>query len=323
MNTEATQDQTAKITPGARLRQAREQLGLSQKAVAERLCLKVSTVREIEEDSIPDDLASTFVRGYIRSYSKLVHIPEEELLPLLNRPTTQKTIKVASMQNFSLSKKRKRRDGWLMMFTWLVIIVVIGLTGTWWWQNHKAQQQDIVEMADHSSAQLARNNAGEGQAVPLNHSDADDAPGSASVAAPVTPPVLPQASEQAANPNTSAAPVDSAPAVVSPSQANIEPVPSLPTAGATVDNGAAPAASGDGLVMNFSADCWLEVHDATGKTLFSGMQKSGGRLDLTGTAPYKLKIGAPASVQVTYQGNPVDLSQFVKTSRVARLTVGG
>lgn len=325
MNTEATQDQTATMTPGARLRQAREQLGLSQKAVAERLCLKVSTVREIEEDSIPDDLASTFVRGYIRSYSKLVHIPEEELLPLLSRPTTQKTIKVASMQNFSLSKKRKRRDGWLMMFTWLVIIVVIGLTGTWWWQNHKAQQQDIVEMADQSSAQLARNNAGEGQPVSLNHSDADSTPvqSDAGVAAPVTPPAQVQGNEQAVNTNTPVTPADNAPAVVSPSQANIEPAPSLPTAGATVDNGAAPAATGEGLVMNFSADCWLEVHDATGKTLFSGMQKSGGRLDLTGTAPYKLKIGAPASVQVTYQGNPVDLSQFVKTSRVARLTVGG
>lgn len=63
------------------MRNAREQLGLSQQAVAERLCLKVSTVRDIEEDKAPADLASTFLRGYIRSYARLVHIPEEELLP--------------------------------------------------------------------------------------------------------------------------------------------------------------------------------------------------------------------------------------------------
>ncbi|MGO3395968.1 MAG: helix-turn-helix domain-containing protein, partial [Serratia proteamaculans] len=46
MNTEASQDKTVSMTTGERLRQAREQLGLSQQAVAERLCLKMSTVRD-------------------------------------------------------------------------------------------------------------------------------------------------------------------------------------------------------------------------------------------------------------------------------------
>ncbi|MEM8267157.1 cytoskeleton protein RodZ, partial [Morganella morganii] len=40
MNTEASQDKTVSMTTGQRLRQAREQLGLSQQTVAERLCLK-------------------------------------------------------------------------------------------------------------------------------------------------------------------------------------------------------------------------------------------------------------------------------------------
>ncbi|MDT1837885.1 helix-turn-helix domain-containing protein, partial [Escherichia coli] len=53
MNTEATQDHQEANTTGARLRHAREQLGLSQQAVAERLCLKVSTVRDIEDDKAP------------------------------------------------------------------------------------------------------------------------------------------------------------------------------------------------------------------------------------------------------------------------------
>ncbi len=86
MNTEATQDHQEANTTGARLRHAREQLGLSQQAVAERLCLKVSTVRDIEDDKAPADLASTFLRGYIRSYARLVHIPEDELLPMMAKP---------------------------------------------------------------------------------------------------------------------------------------------------------------------------------------------------------------------------------------------
>ena len=89
MNTEATQDHQEANTTGARLRNAREQLGLSQQAVAERLCLKVSTVRDIEDDKAPADLASTFLRGYIRSYTRLVHIPEEELLPMMAKALSQ------------------------------------------------------------------------------------------------------------------------------------------------------------------------------------------------------------------------------------------
>ncbi len=55
MNTEDSQDKTVSMTTGQRLRQAREQLGLSQQAVAERLCLKMSTVRDIEDDNMSAD----------------------------------------------------------------------------------------------------------------------------------------------------------------------------------------------------------------------------------------------------------------------------
>ncbi len=167
MNTEATHDQNEAQTTGVRLRNAREQLGLSQQAVAERLCLKVSTVRDIEEDKAPSDLASTFLRGYIRSYARLVHVPEEELLPGLEKQAPLRAAKVAPMQSFSLGKRRKKRDGWLMSFTWLVLFVVVGLTGAWWWQNHKAQQEEITTMADQSTAELNADKDS-GQSVPLD-----------------------------------------------------------------------------------------------------------------------------------------------------------
>lgn len=320
MNTEASEDKTVSMTTGERLRQAREQLGLSQQAVAERLCLKMSTVRDIEEDNLSADLASTFVRGYIRSYAKLVRVPEEELLPMLAKQAPLKVAKVAPMQSFSLGKRRKKRDGWLMSFTWLIVFVVVGLTGAWWWQNHKAQQEEIVTMADQSSAQLSQNN--EGQSVPLTDSNADNsAPQADNGSTPVDTGVVPPQSQTPAVTGSATA---QQPAVVSPSQTTlpettpVAPTAPLPTADAGV---AAPAADPNALVMEFSADCWLQVSDANGKTLYSGSQKSGGKLNLAGTAPYKLTIGAPAAVQIQYQGKPVDLSRFVKSNRVARLTI--
>ncbi|HBS5678994.1 cytoskeleton protein RodZ [Klebsiella sp. 141240] len=320
MNTEATQDHQEANSTGARLRNAREQLGLSQQAVAERLCLKVSTVRDIEEDKAPADLASTFLRGYIRSYARLVHIPEEELLPMMAKQAPIRAAKVAPMQSFSLGKRRKKRDGWLMSFTWLILFVVIGLSGAWWWQDHKAQQEEITSMADQSTSDLNGS-----QSIPLDTSSANNALDTTAAntnSAPVDTSTAPAPSAPAAT----SAPVDNN-AVVAPSQANVDTAAAAPAAPAptsalpTDQANAAAAASAQDLVMNFSADCWLEVSDATGKKLFSGLQRKGGNLNLSGQAPYKLKIGAPAAVQIQYLGKPVDLSRFIRTNQVARLTL--
>ncbi|KNC88930.1 cytoskeleton protein RodZ [Trabulsiella odontotermitis] len=327
MNTEATHDQHEAQTTGARLRKAREQLGLSQQAVAERLCLKVSTVRDLEDDKAPADLASTFLRGYIRSYARLVHIPEEELLPIKETPV--RMTKVAPMQGMTLGKRRKRRDGWLMSFTWLVLFVVIGLTGAWWWQNHKAQQEEISSMADQSSAELNATNTSSQQSIPLD-TGATQTPDATAQTTPVEPPA-PDASASATPAPTATAPADNAQAnaVVPPSQATVDntantTAPATPNAAPlpTDQAGVAAQTAGTGaIVMNFNADCWLEVSDATGKKLFSGLQRKDGTLNLTGQAPYKLKIGAPAAVQIQYQGKPVDLSRFIRTNQVARLTL--
>ena len=319
MNTEAT-DKSATNSTGERLREAREQMGLSQQNVAERLCLKLSTVRDIEEDKAPADLASTFLRGYIRSYARLVHVPEEELLPMMAKQAPVRAAKVEPMQSFSLGKRRKKRDGWLMIFTWLVLFVVVGLSGAWWWQNHKAAQDDLVSMADQNA------DTSNGQSIPLNDSGADTtqpaeaATASQAPAAEATAPADSTQPQAAATPaqQAPAAAAAAAPAAVSPSQVPADNAGNsqMPTAAAAV------SAEAKALVMNFSKDCWLEVSDATGKKLFSGMQRSGGKLSLTGTAPYRLKIGAPGAVQIQYQGQPVDLSRFIRTNQVARLTVG-
>ncbi|PXW19634.1 cytoskeleton protein RodZ [Pantoea sp. JKS000250] len=333
MNTEATQENSALHSTGERLRLAREQMGLTQQNVAERLCLKLSTVRDIEEDKSPADLASTFLRGYIRSYARLVHIPEEELLPMMAKQTPVRAAKIEPMQSFSLGKRRKKRDGWLMIFTWLVVFVVVGLTGAWWWQNHKASQDDLVPMTDQNSS-----SGDNGQSIPLGESSGD----SAAPAAPdesntttsnnvASTPASAAPAASASNSATAAQQDTNSNAVVSPSQAPVDnsaaapaaasnsTAPQMPVGAAAVSE---PAADPNAVVMTFNADCWLEVSDATGKKLFSGIQRSGGKLSLAGTPPYRLKIGAPSAVQVQYQNQPVDLSRFIRNNQVARLTLG-
>ncbi|MER3382575.1 cytoskeleton protein RodZ [Pectobacterium aroidearum] len=332
MNTEATQDTTEAKLPGERLREARERLGFTQQTIAERLCLKISTVRDIEDGTTPADLAPTFLRGYVRSYAKLVHLPEDELLPAVDKQAIPKTISVSPMQSFSLKKSRKKRDGWLMTITWLVVLVVLGLTGAWWWQNHQAQQAEINSMVDHASSMQAQT---EGQPVPLMDNSAPQETATPnSAAAPTSTPVDLSAAVTAtpSTPSSSASSTtpSTAPSSQSPSQANTAQHQTAgngllgagavaPAAGTVAESN--PVSAAHALVMTFTADCWLEVTDASGKKLFSGMQRNGGTLNLDGQSPYKLKIGAPAAVQIQFQGKPVDLSRFVRSNQVARLTL--
>lgn len=329
MNTEATQDKSEVNSTGERLRSAREQMGLTQQNVAERLCLKLSTVRDLEEDKAPANLASTFLRGYIRSYARLVHVPEEELLPMMAKQAPVRAAKVEPMQSFSLGKRRKKRDGWLMIFTWLVLFVVVGLTGAWWWQNHKAAQDDLVSMADQNSVTSGDNSQSiplgdnsSNDSTPVDNTSAQSVPVDTGAQAPVenSAPASMNAPKAPSAPATNAT-ANTQPVAVSPSQAPVDNTATsqMPTGSAGVS---APAADSNALVMNFNKDCWLEVTDATGKKLFSGIQRSGGKLSLAGTAPYRLKIGAPGAVQIQYQGQPVDLSRFIRTNQVARLSVG-
>ncbi|UUE37537.1 cytoskeleton protein RodZ [Pectobacterium aroidearum] len=332
MNTEATQETTEAKLPGERLREARERLGFTQQTIAERLCLKISTVRDIEDGTTPADLAPTFLRGYVRSYAKLVHLPEDELLPAVDKQAIPKTISVSPMQSFSLKKSRKKRDGWLMTITWLVVLVVLGLTGAWWWQNHQAQQAEINSMVDHASSMQAQT---EGQPVPLiDNSAPQETATPNSAAAPASTPVDLSATVTAtpSTPSSSASSTtpSTAPSSQSPSQANTAQHQTAgngllgagavaPAAGTVAESN--PVSAAHALVMTFTADCWLEVTDASGKKLFSGMQRNGGTLNLDGQSPYKLKIGAPAAVQIQFQGKPVDLSRFVRSNQVARLTL--
>jgi cytoskeleton protein RodZ len=217
-----------------------------------------------------------------------------------------------------------------------VIFVVIGLTGAWWWQNHKASQADLVSMADQNGS-----SSDNSQSIPLGENSTDSATdsdtnaagtpvdnGAGAVATPSTSnnaasaanTTAPATSSDNAVVSPSQAPIDNAPpAATSPAPANSVPAGQMPTSNAAVSQ---PAGDPNAVVMNFKADCWLEVTDATGKKLFSGLQRSGGKLSLSGTAPYRLKIGAPSAVDVQYQNQPVDLSRFIRNNQVARLTLG-
>ncbi|MEO6697078.1 MAG: helix-turn-helix domain-containing protein, partial [Gammaproteobacteria bacterium] len=62
---------------GSRLRLAREKLGLTSKDVAAQMHLDPRHIEAIEREDFSSVAAPVFVRGYLRSYARLVNLPAD------------------------------------------------------------------------------------------------------------------------------------------------------------------------------------------------------------------------------------------------------
>ena len=86
-------------------------------------------------------------------------------------------------------------------------------------------------------------------------------------------------------------------------------------------NLSATANSRRSLFLSFTNDCWVRIEDATGKVLALGIKSAGTNLQLSGKTPYYLNLGKASAVELSFDGNEVDLSQYPDT-RAAKLTLG-
>ena len=78
-------DPTGDISPGERLRKAREAADLSVRDIATALRLEPRTIEALESGSFDELPAPTFVRGYLRGYARAVGLPPDPLLHLYER----------------------------------------------------------------------------------------------------------------------------------------------------------------------------------------------------------------------------------------------
>ena len=108
-----------------------------------------------------------------------------------------------------------------------------------------------------------------------------------------------------------------------PVPAPVVPVAVAPVVATPAPTAAAPAAvAGAGNVgVQYTADCWTQVTDATGKVLFGGLKRKGENLEVSGKPPLSLRLGFARGAQVTYNGQSVDLAPFT-SGETARLKLG-
>lgn len=294
------QDDSQAAGPGQLLRNAREQLGWTREQVASRIHLRLTLIAAIEADTYDKHTSHTFIRGYLRAYAKLVGIPEETILAAYEKLGLTPPDNI-DMQSFSRRSRQQANDSRLKVVTWLVILVLIGLSVAWWWQStaRRSAGDDALAATEMSAT--------------VNTPEANVAP-----AVEVAAPVLPAASDAVSTQVVVSGATATLPVVATDASAAVPT--DVSGAVSTAESTTTEPAKAPQLKMSFTADCWLDVKDANGKTLFSGLKKANDELVLEGPEPLRFIIGAPMAVNLEYQGKSFDMSRY-NNGRTARFSL--
>ncbi|PZP23808.1 RodZ domain-containing protein [Pseudomonas kuykendallii] len=329
MKTSQTEAVAATRTnPGETLRAAREEKGWTLEEAASQLNLTPTSLGQIEAGSFDKLPGHTFARGYIRAYAKLLGMDQAQMVSAFDHYTGTDA-SGSSVHALGRIEEPMRLSQNILRFVSFALLVALGLAGFFWWQGQ--------------SDQVAREQAG----TPIEHVEVESADGTTQIhpldepedqavvearepdelSLPVSPEVASGSDEAAATaPNATAGVGQPAASASAPASAPL-PLPAAPTAtqapaqAAASEVPVAPAA-GEGVVaIQFVADCWTQVTDASGKVLVSMLKRKGDSLQVTGKAPLELRLGYARGAQVSYNGQPVDMTSFTR-GETARLKLG-
>lgn len=313
---------------GSRLAAEREQRGLSQADVARFLNLRVAVVVAIEEENFAALPQMAFVRGYTRTYARLLDIDGAEITEALaswRDPSEEDGLLLSPASvppRRGLGRSLHGHAGLVLsLLSILVAVVVAVLLWSIWPEGGFTGAATETE----SSQEIVEDLVLEPAASPV--------PSSAPMAAPAAEPRLRVGNDggrAAAVAETEADAETEAEAAAPPLEGELaDAADAADTAGFSVRRESAEngrllrvfAGGEDLLRMSFSGDCWVELRDAEGRGVVSDLAREGQTLEVHGQGPFRLLLGYAHGVELAYNGEQVALTPHIRND-VASLVVG-
>lgn len=300
---EPTQTMAFALSVGKQLQQAREARGLAVGDIAQALKLGPRQVEALERDEWTDLPGTTFIRGFVRNYARLVGVDPQPLMAhlgnLLEKPVDTLNVPAAAPTTMR-SGSRSRDRAVVGIGVGLVVIAVLA---------YFLLPSDLAAWrADLQSL--------------LNASPATEETSDAATAQePLFPP--PEAAAPAQPAPVAAAPVAAPPVVAPPAVTPSVAAPLATAASQLPVQPAQPVANNaaDGqLRFHVARESWVEVRDRDDVVVFSQRLPAGSEQQVGGKAPLSVTIGYAPGVSLMARGKVVDLAPYTRGD-VARLLV--
>ncbi|MFO7603020.1 MAG: DUF4115 domain-containing protein [Gammaproteobacteria bacterium] len=277
--TDAQAGNQASMTIGASLRDAREARNLSIENAAQQLHLDVKLLKALEAEDFASFPAPAYTYGYLRSYVRLLKLPEEEILQkFLAMTRIDSNMLVPEHMTFAEKNKVPVFSVGQILFMVLSAVLVIGAI-VW------VLSGDILERSlSERDAPVGSTLEGSAEETSENiETVIVSMPDDALIETLVDETLSIEEKQQAEIPDS------------------IQVKHVEPTAAPT------PAKA---LQLSYSADSWTEVRDANGETLIYRMVRKGEHLELEGAEPYTILLGYVPGVSVHYRGVEFDTRRY-------------
>ncbi len=285
---------------GQTLAAERERQGLSRADVAQRLHMSAYQIEALETGDFSRLPKGTFLRGFVRNYAKVLGLPPDAVLPLLDEGSAggKKPGIVVPTQNIRFDPMSERlQSPYVKAATIAVVVVSLAFAAMYWW---------LFIRPTPPGAAGARKPVAEVRAPPAALAPAAKPEGLAkSAPTPEAPKV--ESPKKTEPPKKAAEPARAEPAKVEAAK-KPEPVKiATPDAGAT-------------LKFRFKGESWVEIRDGKGRLLLSRLNAAGSEAEVSGRPPFNVVVGNAPEVQLFYNDHEFALEPHTKVA-VARFTV--
>jgi cytoskeleton protein RodZ len=278
------------VPPGTKLKAERERRGLSAQKAADEMHLDRWVIDALEADDYKRIGPTVYAKGHLKKYAALLGLPAAEIMAgYESRPPGPIEITSAGPSMLLSTRDEGPAFGhWSPAQIVGCLVAALLLAGVLWWRPW--HQRSTVPVSTPAVA-----------AAPA-------------VATPEGPAESAAVSSAAASPDS-------------------RDVPAAPAAAPAIDNGAAVPASdspaaqtlGAGrarLRLSFSADSWVDVHDANGRRTFAGNGLANSVKTIAGAAPLRVYLGVGSGVQLEINDRAVAIGPQFFAGDVARFEAG-
>lgn len=288
--------------PGGLLREAREARGLSLDEMVVQTKLPRSMLDAIEGDNFELLSEPVYVRGYYRKYARVVGADEAAVIAGYEAHAGGQLPKLEVPVLLQDEPIRERRRLPLLLLLLVVIIAVVA--AAWWWLSSGPETVSSNTSSVRPAAARVTEPPAErgGQAVDESTSSRPST-GERSATSVGGPRRL------ALETTMTSAPTASEPAET-PDEAEATPATETPAATAA-----------EVLVLEFNDASWVRVEDGSGRRVLNGLIQSGETRSIDDEGPFSIFLGYAPGVDVTFRGETVDVSQYVRGNNTARFTV--